>query len=161
MFVEQPIVPLAILLHDYKREQSHNRFVQILFREIPQLQKNCEKCVLITDGEDALKNAFQCYYPKLEQLRCWNHLNKNVKAAAKKYYRPVQAIADVDQQDINVVRKKKREIIDNLMDEITNLFRASSKLDFTNEYNNVSQPWPSSFRDWFNKNLLPTIDEIG
>ncbi|CAF3750052.1 unnamed protein product [Rotaria sp. Silwood1] len=81
MFIEQSIVPLAILFHDYKKERSHNRFIQILNYEIPEIGKNC---VLITDCEDALKNAFHSYYPNVEQLRCWNHLGKNIKAAAKK-----------------------------------------------------------------------------
>lgn len=158
MFVEQPVLPLAIVLHDFKLEQSHNRFIQIFQHQIPVLPNHC---VLITDGEDALKNAFRCYYPKLQQLRCWNHVGKNIKEAAKLYYLPAQQFPDIDSSDPTVIRKKKREIKSNLLDTITNLFRSTSKSDFTNEYNIISQTWPSKFRDWFNKNLLPTIDEFG
>jgi hypothetical protein len=160
MFVEEPVVPLAILLHDTKCEQAHNRFVQILHNQIPEIGKHC---VLITDCEDALKKAFRFFYPTVEQLRCWNHLGKNIKAGIKKYYLPAQQIAyaDPDEQDPSVISKKKREIISNVIDSITNLLRATSKLEFKNQYNDISQIWPSGFRDWFNRNLLATIDEMG
>ena len=158
MFVENPILPLAVLLHDTKRQLSHDRFVQILQQEIPSMPKHC---VLVTDGEDALKNAFRSHYPKLDQLRCWNHLNQNIKAAAKSHYVPAQQITNVDENDPSVVSKKKREILNKITDTISNLLRASSKLDFTKQYNNISQTWPPKFRNWFNQNLLSTIDEIG
>ena len=151
MFVEQPIIPLAILFHDFKKQRTHNRFIQILHDEIPQFSKHC---VLVTDGEDALKNAFRFYYPQLDQLRCWNHLGQNIKAAAKTHYVVTQQTADVDGNDPTVLRKQKKEIISNAVDTITNLLRAPSKLDFMNEYNNISQTWPSGFRDWINKNLF-------
>jgi hypothetical protein len=158
MFVEEPVIPLAILLHDTKRERAHNRFIQILHYEVPELGRNC---VLITDCEDALKNAVRFFYPNVEQLRCWNHLGKNIKAAIKKYYLPAQQIGDIDEEDLNVISKKKREIVHNVLDTITNLLRSPSKFEFTNQYNNISQAWPSKFRDWFNNNLLSTIDEMG
>ncbi|CAF3750100.1 unnamed protein product [Rotaria sp. Silwood1] len=106
MFIEQSIVPLAILFHDYKKERSHNRFIQIINYEIPEIGKNC---VLITDCEDALKNAFHSYYPNVEQLRCWNHLGKNIKAAAKKYFLPAEQIVDVNEEDTSVFFKKGKK----------------------------------------------------
>ncbi|CAF3822698.1 unnamed protein product [Rotaria sp. Silwood1] len=81
IFSERPILPLAILMHDRKLQSGHERFVQILNNELPNLHKNC---ILVTDGEDALKNAFRKYYPRMLQLRCWNHAMNDIKAAAKK-----------------------------------------------------------------------------
>ncbi|CAF4866871.1 unnamed protein product, partial [Rotaria socialis] len=76
MFSEKPILPLAILMHDSKRELVHECFVQIINHELPDLLK---KSILVTDGENALKNAFQTHYPTMLQLRCWNHAIKDIK----------------------------------------------------------------------------------
>lgn len=161
MFVEQPMVLLAVLFHDCKFERSHDRFVETLQREIPTMPKYC---VLITDGEDALKNAFRSHYPALEQLRCWNHLGKNVKAAAKKYYVPAKQIlidTDENHSDSLFILTKSSEIVNQITDTVMNLLRAPSKRDFMNQYESISPLWSSKFNDWFTKNLLSIIDEAG
>lgn len=109
--------------------------------------------MLITDCEDALKNAFRSYYPEVEQLRCWNHFLKNMKAAAKRYYLNTEETIPPEEQQPEL-QKRKREIISELLDKVTNLFRASSELEFTNEYNNISQTWPPRFRDWFDVHII-------
>jgi hypothetical protein len=155
MFSERPILPLAILMHDTKRSESHNHFVYILSSEIPDLHK---KCVLVTDCEIALKNAFQAYYPAMLQLRCWNHGLKNLKLAAKKCFRSEQQINAADEIDDET---DKREAVANLMDMIKDLLRLSSRADFLMEYENISTSLPRQFREYFEKNYLPTIDELG
>ncbi|CAF1596322.1 unnamed protein product [Rotaria sp. Silwood1] len=135
IFSERPILPLAILMHDRKLQSGHERFVQILNNELPNLHKNC---ILVTDGEDALKNAFRKYYPRMLQLRCWNHAMNDIKAAAK-----------------------KKEIIDGVIDAIKTLLRASSYNEFRVQYENISLHWPKRFVEYFEKNTLPIINELG
>ncbi|CAF4416340.1 unnamed protein product, partial [Rotaria magnacalcarata] len=112
MLSEKSILPLAILMHDSKRELVHERFVQIINHELPDLHK---KSILVTDGENALKNAFRTHYPTMLQLRCWNHAIKDIKLAAKRYYYNDQ---ENHANDDDSVSKTKKEIIADVMDSI-------------------------------------------
>ncbi|CAF4937674.1 unnamed protein product [Rotaria sp. Silwood1] len=155
IFSERPILPLAILMHDRKLQSGHERFVQILNNELPNLHKNC---ILVTDGEDALKNAFRKYYPRMLQLRCWNHAMNDIKAAAKKYFfieQQKNVVADADAQ------MNRKEIIDGVIDAIKTLLRASSYNEFRVQYENISLHWPKRFVEYFEKNTLPIINELG
>lgn len=155
MFSERPILPLAILMHDTKQQDVHQHFVHILSIELPDLHK---KCVLVTDCETALKNAFRTYYPTMLQLRCWNHGLKNLKSAAKKCFYSEQETNDTGEVDDQA---NKKEAVANLIDTITNLLRASSRADCLHEYENISTSWPKEFREYFEKQYLSTIDELG
>ncbi|CAF0875081.1 unnamed protein product [Didymodactylos carnosus] len=154
MFSVEPMLPLAILMHDTKRESAHERFVQILHVHLPKLH---EKCVLITDCEPAQKIALRTYYPTMLQFRCWSHATENLKYGVTKYYFNEQVPDAVD--DDNDPRSK-REIIAGVMDSITNLLRATSHTDLLTEYENISVSWPRSFREYFENNFLSTIDEL-
>ncbi|CAF2975077.1 unnamed protein product [Rotaria sp. Silwood2] len=118
IFSERPTLPLTILMHDRKLQSGHERFVQILNMDLPNRHKNC---VVVTDSEDALKNAFRKYYPTILQLRCWNHGSADIKAAAKKYFFVEQQTNVADDAD---TQANKKEIIDHVIDTIKNLLRA-------------------------------------
>lgn len=185
MFSERPLIPLAILLHDTKQDYAHDRFIQTLSMELPDLHK---KCILVTDAESALKNAFRQYYPQLMQFRCWNHAFKNLRFAAKKSFCMKERTStdnqmnsdkfdfeifdgeadsyeeDADQIDLDAEtneQKTKRELITEQLDMIRELLRADSRADFLLGYHNVSASWPYQFRRYFEKKYLPTIDELG
>ena len=154
MFSERPVIPLAILMHDTKRDPSHTRFVQILSKELPQLH---EKCVLVTDCEDALNTAFRTYHPAMLQFRFWNHASANVKAAIKKYFLRYPTVAHlVNETD----HQTKRDVVANVIDSITNLLRAPTATDYLAEYENISTSWPVAFRDYLETNIMAKIDEL-
>ncbi|CAF3364813.1 unnamed protein product [Rotaria socialis] len=155
MFSEKPILTLAILMHDSKRELVHERFVQIINHELPDLHK---KSILVTDGENALKNAFQTHYPTMLQLRCWNHAIKDIKLTAKRYYYNDQ---ENHANDDDSVPKTKKEIIADVMDSITNLLRVSTRAEPLAEFQNILQSWPIKFRKYMETYILPIIDELG
>ena len=155
MFSERPVIPLAILMHDTKRDATHTRFVQILSKELPQLH---EKCVLVTDCEDTLKTVFRTYHPTMVQFRCWNHASANVKVAIKKYFLRDPTIAPlVNETDHQI----KRDVVANVLDSITNLLRAPTATDYLAQYENISTSWPVAFRDYFETNTMAKIDEPG
>lgn len=157
MFREQPVIPLITLFHDSKMERSHYRFIEILHQEIPEIN---DKCVMITDGEAALKNAFRFYYPQVQHFRCWNHLGQNLKAAARINF-PFEQIAEIIEQDPTIISTTKREVVASLTESVKDLLRSKSRTDFDNLYKEASLKWPPKFRQYFNKYLLPTIDEMG
>ncbi|CAF4924714.1 unnamed protein product [Rotaria sp. Silwood1] len=155
IFSERPTHPLAIVMHDRKLQTCHERFVQVIFNELPNLHK---KCVLITDAEDALKNAFRKHFPTMCQLRCWNHCMSDIGAAAKKYFfvgEQTNVAAHGDNQMC------KREIIDHVIDTIKNLLRAQSYDEFYEKYRSVCFQWPKQFLDYFETNILPVVNELG
>ncbi|CAM4845796.1 unnamed protein product, partial [Rotaria magnacalcarata] len=141
--------------HDSKRELVHERFVQIINHELPDLHK---KSILVTDGENALKNAFRTHYPTMLQLRCWNHAIKDIKLAAKRYYYNDQ---ENHANDDDSVSKTKKEIIADVMDSITNLLRVSTRAESLVEFQNILQSWPIKFRKYMETYILPIIDELG
>ena len=158
VFVQQPIVPLAVLFHDTKLQTGHERFIQIIHQHIPELGQNC---ILITDCEQALKNAFRLYYPDLQQLRCWNHFSENIKQAIKSHYLPNYEAPDDGEQDTTLLPKTQRELKYEVVDSIFNMLRASSNEEFLQHYEKNSQTWPSHFSNWFLTNIIPKIDELG
>lgn len=157
MFTEQPVVPLAVLFHETKYQHTHDRFIEILQREIPDIPKNS---VLITDCEAALKNAFRRFYPNTEQFRCWNHFKQNVKRAAKKRL-SIQQLGDFIDEDgsLNLVTRRamKKQLIGNIED----LLRLPTRMEFDAKYNTISSTWSEKFRQYFRTHVLPTIDELG
>ncbi|CAF2264546.1 unnamed protein product [Rotaria magnacalcarata] len=123
-------------MHDSKRELVHERFVQIINHELPDLHK---KSILVTDGENALKNAFQTHYPTMYYYNDQeNHTN-----------------------DDDSVPKTKKEIIADVMDSITNLLRVSTRAESLAEFQNILQSWPIKFRKYMETYILPIIDELG
>ncbi|CAM4845793.1 unnamed protein product [Rotaria magnacalcarata] len=154
MLSEKPILPLAILMHDSKRELVHERFVQIINHELPDLHK---KSILVTDGENALKNAFRTHYPTMLQLRCWNHAIKDIKLAAKRYYYNDR---ENHANDDDSVPKTKKEIIADVMDSITNILRVSTRAESLVEFQNILQSLPIKFRKYMETYILAIIDEL-
>ena len=141
-------------MHGRRFETCHERFVQVLFRELPNIQKYC---VLISDAEDAPNNAFRKYYPTMPQLRCWNHFISDIKVAAKKYY-CVEQQRNLAAADNHM---DKKEIIDHLIDTIKNLLCAASYTEFYAQYSHVSLQWTKAFLEYFEKNILPIVNELG
>lgn len=179
MFTEQPILPLAILMHDFKLEHAHDNIARVLHMELPDLHK---KCVFVSDHEIGFKNAFRKYYPTMPHLRCWNHALKDVKAAVKKYFDFEQDSQTTEQQQqqmsyeeqqtsIEEVQKNieeqhddrptKKQLVSRIMEEIKDLLRSTTRDEFNNEYANVSQLWSPKFHHYFETYCIPTIDELG
>lgn len=157
MFIEEPVVPLAVLFHETKHQHTHDRFIEILQREIPEIPKNS---VLITDCEPALKNAFRRFYPNIEQFRCWNHFKQNLKRAAKKSS-SIQQIGDFIDKDGSILPVTRREMKKRLIATIEDLLRLPTRIEFDEKYNTISSTWSEKFQQYFRSHVLPNIDELG
>ncbi|CAF1154122.1 unnamed protein product [Didymodactylos carnosus] len=75
-FKNESTIVLAYLVHETKRLTSHIQFVRWLKDTCPLFE---EKTVLVTDNEQAFETSFREVFPALQQLRCWNHLSKNIR----------------------------------------------------------------------------------
>ena len=142
-------------MHDSKRGIVHDRFVQIINHELPDLHK---RSVLVTDGENALKNAFRNYYPTMLQLRCWNHVIKDIKLAIKKYYINEQ---EEHTNNDDFLQKNKKEIIADVIDSITNGLRASTRDESLGQFKTMFKSWPRRFCEYIETHFLPIVDQLG
>ncbi|CAF1097757.1 unnamed protein product [Didymodactylos carnosus] len=88
-FVENPIIPLAIFIHDHKNREAHDKLTNIL-KVHPSIEK---KCIIISDGKLSFKNSFHDAFPVMKHLRCHNHyandLKKWLKQDFNKQYRSI------------------------------------------------------------------------
>ncbi|CAF1427654.1 unnamed protein product [Didymodactylos carnosus] len=179
LFQERPTIPLCILLHDNKSEESHLQLTK-LFSNNALIEK---KCVLISDAELSFKNAFANQFPSLQMLRCYNHyqedLKKWLKADFNQKYRTVTpqlptnvtptadttsnaATTSHDATSNNeVYTSMKRDYVNNHVDDVINLLHSNSLQHFTDNYNQLKHRWPESFHDYFSKYHLPRINELG
>ncbi|CAF1001435.1 unnamed protein product [Didymodactylos carnosus] len=81
-FHEYPSIVLCYIIHESKQQQCHIELVRFIKDQCPELDK---KSIIVTDNEKAFKNCFASEFPNMIQLRCWNHLFKNIFRRTTKY----------------------------------------------------------------------------
>ncbi|CAF1560154.1 unnamed protein product, partial [Didymodactylos carnosus] len=189
LFVEQPIIPLCILIHDTKEQTAHDELAKILKKH-----KSIEqKCLLITDGEFALQNAFTDIFPSLKLLRCHNHFNNNIKEWLRDHFNvlhrgvvnqsksqtttttnvgltamsplsPITATTSStmspNESQNNFYKTYKTEFIRQHLDDVYNLLRCGSKAEFLDQYREKKQQWTPKFVTYFETYHLPHIDHF-
>ena len=67
----------AFLIHDRKKQRTHDNFFRIISEEVPNLKKGHH--IIVTDREKAFTNSFNAYLPYLTQVFCWNHLRRDLR----------------------------------------------------------------------------------
>ncbi|CAF0854701.1 unnamed protein product [Brachionus calyciflorus] len=73
---KSPTIPLAYFIHEKKHEKAHCEFWRYIVEILPELENIG---YLVTDCEDAFRNAIKKYLPKIPLLRCWNHFYKSTE----------------------------------------------------------------------------------
>lgn len=99
-FVENPIVPLAFVLHERKFQSVHATFFEHVVEKIV----SNRKCYIVTDGEAGIMTAISSVLPKCTLLTCWNHLLRDVEFWLRKH----QGKAD----DVVVYKSQVRELLE-------------------------------------------------
>ena len=136
LFVSDPVLPVAFMVHDKKLEGNHRQFLKVLSDKCPKLRKY--KPVVITDREKAITNAFQEEWPWARQVFCWNHFLSDIKYWLKKH--------DGKTGDCQAYRKHVKELL---------------MCETQNEYHDVRDrlkiQWSQAFLDYFLLELEPAI----
>ena len=83
-FEEEPVIPLAILFHETKKEVGHSMLFSNRKIAIPGL--NSEKTVFISDRERSFKNVRSCFFPKSKFAFCHIHILK-VSSVRRPFYK--------------------------------------------------------------------------
>jgi MULE transposase domain len=80
-FTDNPVVPLAYLIHERKLFQTHSIFFSHMQSVIPEIG-NASNVIMITDQEIAIRKAIVQAFPDLRIFLCWNHIEQVFKTTA-------------------------------------------------------------------------------
>ena len=72
-----PVFPLAFVIHKRKFQKLHERFLDCLATQIPVLRT--ENIPIVLDRERGIRNAFEKVFPNVTILHCWNHIKQYLK----------------------------------------------------------------------------------
>jgi len=78
VFVNAPVMPLMMLVHERRTTESH----ELLFRWLEKLT-GIKAVVIVVDREPAITNAVLKTLPQAKIVYCWNHVIGDVRAWIK------------------------------------------------------------------------------
>ena len=139
MFENDPVIPVAFLLHERKHTSCHQEFFDVCCKLLPARKRTCKP--IVTDEEQAYINVISKSMPAAPHLRCWNHVVK----AAERWLRRHGATSD----DMDVYRSDLKELL-----------HLPTKEGYTKQLNKMSEKWSAPFFEYFNNNIHPDIESL-
>ena len=139
LFENDPVIPVAFLLHERKHTSCHQEFFDVCCKLLPALKRTCKP--IVTDEEQAYINVISKSMPAAPHLRCWNHVVK----AAERWLRRHGATSD----DMDVYRSDLKELL-----------HLPTKEGYTKQLNKMSEKWSAPFFEYFNNNIHPDIESL-
>ncbi|CAC5363339.1 unnamed protein product [Mytilus coruscus] len=82
IFEDEPIMPVAFLIHGRKKETVHSIFFDFVASLFPKLNKKA--IPFVTDREPGLVNAIMKNFSNCDVVMCWNHLINDFKFNSQK-----------------------------------------------------------------------------
>ena len=129
-----PIFPVAALLHERKFGEVHHSFLETLCKVIPRMANAGFNIVM--DRERALSKAVENNCKNAHILICWNHLLRDAEEWAKK--------------------RSSTEDATFYKDAIRNLLQSRSPAEYQARYKKTVQ-WSTTFRQYYEDNLEEDI----
>ena len=68
----RPVIPIGIMFHQSKTEETHTRFMQVMAKRVPHM--NSKNAVFVTDRESAIRNSIDTVMPTASRACCHKHL---------------------------------------------------------------------------------------
>ena len=136
MFDENPVIPLAFMVHERKFQKCHEQFFEVIKDKIPRLGR--KRVAIITDREAGIVNAIEKVFPNAQLLICWNHILRDLKFWLSKH--------GATQKDL--------QFYDN---QVKKLLQCQSQENFESLIEEIKLPWSTPMTDYFNENLRDTI----
>ena len=136
MFEENPVIPLAFMVHERKFQKCHEQFFEIIKEKIPRLGRKA--IPIITDREAGIVNAIENVFPNAQLLICWNHILRDLKFWLSKHGATPKDVQFYDNQ-------------------VKQLLQCESLENFESLFEEIRLPWSIPMTDYFNDNLRETI----
>ena len=140
LFKEAPIIPAAFLLHERKFQSHHAELFSICRKLIKSLRSSTHP--IVTDEEQAIVNAISETLPQVPQLRCWNHIFKDVTRWLRSHGAP--------SDDVSIYQSDVRA-----------LFHLPTEEEYTSTLAEMKCKWSAPFFDYYTRNIHPDIHSIG
>src|SRR5207253_4187740 len=84
--IDDPIVPVAAMIHTHKLTSDHAHFLFHIFNEITVPKNSC----ITIDREKAISNAISLKLPSLKFVFCTIHILRNIKTFLNKFQNTTQ-----------------------------------------------------------------------
>ena len=107
---------------------------------------------IVTDCEDAFRNAIKKYLPDVPLFRCWNHLWGSIE----RFVRGKSGNAT----DVTFYTDSIRSILCQPTKELSEKLIEKSKKGYTSKSNNYIAAWTVSFTNYFEKEIYPELDSL-
>ena len=140
LFKEAPIIPAAFLLHERKFQSHHAELFSICRKLIKSLPSSTNP--IVTDEEKAIVNAITELLPRLPQLRCWNHIFRDVTRWLRSHGAP--------SHDVSIY-----------LSDIRVLFHLLTEEEYKSTLAEMKCKWSAPFSDYYTTNIHPDIHSIG
>jgi len=72
-FVENPVIPLAYLMHERKFQKTHEEFFRHVRDTCPEIEA-ASNVIFVTDQELAINQSIAATFPSTKSFLCWNHV---------------------------------------------------------------------------------------
>ena len=139
LFKEAPMIPAAFLLHERKFEEHHREMLNICCKLVRALRTATYQIVI--DEERAIVNAISEVFPQAVQLRCWNHIFRDVTRWLRSH--------GAQSHDISVY-----------LNDLRTLFHLQEEANYASSLDELKQKWSAPFFDFYTKNILTDIHSI-
>lgn len=138
-FESEPCIPIAFFIHERKTKISHAEFFKEIREIMPMLS---EKAFICTDHEDAFIKALREELPGVTQVRCWNHVFKNVR---------------------NWISSHKGHKHDQVFytTQLKSLFQCPNENEYNKLFDELKANWDKAFIDYYTTNIHSQINDIG
>lgn len=139
LFKEAPVIPAAFLIHERKFEAHHKIFFTICSSLVPSLSHTAYP--IVTDEEKAIVNAISEILPNVAQLRCWNHIFRDVTRWLRSHGAP--------SQDVSVY-----------LSDLRMLFHLPTENEYSSTLASMKKKWSAPFFDYYSNSINPDIHGI-
>ena len=139
LFQNSPVIPAMFLLHERKFQDHHSEFFAICKKLVPSLENT--KHPFVTDEERSIVNSISNVLPNVPQLRCWNHIFRDIRRWLRAHGAPSNDVAIY-------------------LEHVRDLFHLQSQSEYSEALAAKKSVWSAPFYDYYTYNIQPDIASI-
>ena len=139
LFQNSPVIPALFLSHERKFQDHHSEFFTICKKLVPSLEST--KYPFVTDEERSIVNSISNVLPNVPQLRCWNHIFRDIRRWLRAHGAPSKDVAIY-------------------LEHVRDLFHLQSQKEYSEALAEKKSIWSAPFYDYYANNIQPDITSI-
>jgi hypothetical protein len=140
-FTNEPVIPLAFMIHERKTTKTHEIFWQHIKSVCPELNTS-KQVIIVTDQEKSII-AIQGSFPNLQRFMCWNHVLQDCKRWLRSH-----GVQSSDEMAYYI-------------DTVKSPLQATSEEEYKDNFISLISRWSLHFTEYFSKNVHPSMNKLG